>query len=133
MSFQILVLHIELKRLRFLWRVFILTKIDNDSLYKRISSDIETEKKSKESEYKRSECLFADQILKVKNIFKCFVIIYLLVVLSIACLTAYEIFYVSDLDKDKAITIDFAMLGIGSIRLALLDFPIAFLYIYEVN
>ncbi len=131
MSFQILVLHIELKRLRFLWRVFILTKIDNDSLYKRISSDIETEKKSKESEYKRSECLFADQILKVKNIFKWIVIIYLLVVLSIACLTAYEIFYVSDLDK--AITIDFAMLGIGSIRLALLDFPIAFLYIYEVN
>ena len=108
-----------------------MSKIDNDSLYKRISSDIETEKKSKESEYKRSECLFADQILKVKNIFKCFVIIYLLVVLSIACLTAYEIFYVSDLNQ--AITIDFAMLGIGSIRLALLDFPIAFLYIYEVN
>ena len=131
MSFQILVLHIELKRLRFLWRVFILTKIDNDSLYKRISSDIETEKKSKESEYKRSECLFADQILKVKNIFICYVIIYLLVVLSITCLTAYEIFYVSDVNQ--AITIDFAMLGIGSIRLALLDFPIAFLYIYEVN
>jgi hypothetical protein len=70
-----------------------------------------------------------------KNIikrFKIFFAIYSIVVVIVIVLTVFEIFYFSG-NKEADITIDYVLIGVGSLRIIFLDFPIVYLFIYDLR
>jgi hypothetical protein len=53
-------------------------------------------------------------------------------VVTVIVLTTFEIFYFVGNNKAN-ITIDYILLGVGSIRIVFLDLPIVYLFIYELR
>ena len=51
---------------------------------------------------------------------------------TVIVLTTFEIFYFVG-NNEANITIDYILLGVGSIRIVFLDLPIVYLFIYELR
>jgi len=64
--------------------------------------------------------------------FKVFYAVYSILVVMVIVLTTFEIFYFVG-NNEANITIDYILIGVGSIRIGLLDIPIVCLFIYELR
>ncbi len=64
--------------------------------------------------------------------FKVFYAVYSIIVVMVIVLTIFEIFYFVG-NNEANITIDYILIGVGSIRIGLLDIPIVCLFIYELR
>ncbi len=64
--------------------------------------------------------------------FKVFYAVYSIAVVTIIVLTTFEIFYFVG-NNEANITIDYILIGVGSIRIGFLDIPIICLFIYELR
>ena len=64
--------------------------------------------------------------------FKVFYAVYSIIVVMVIVLTTFEIFYFVG-NNEANITIDYILIGVGSIRIGLLDIPIVCLFIYELR
>ena len=51
--------------------------------------------------------------------------------MTVIVLTSFEIFYFAG-SKEENITIDYILIGVGSLRILFLDVPIVYLFIYEL-
>ena len=68
----------------------------------------------------------------IKKRFKVFYAVYSILVVMVIVLTTFEIFYFVG-NNEANITIDYILIGVGSIRIGLLDIPIVCLFIYELR
>ena len=64
--------------------------------------------------------------------FKIYYAVYSIVVVTVIVLTKFEIFYFVS-NNEANVTIDYILIGVGSIRIDFLDIPIVCLFIYELR